>query len=289
MSVKQLKKQLFLSIIAVLITFSSLSSATYAWYAMSTVVTASGMKISANTEGLNFEITNKVDADGKPEFVPGQTTATVQYTASTSLLPTHPQNLKALGTDLNAIADWYHTYSNFYDDANVGADLTNAKWTNVKHDTLSTGYGYYWNENTDGTKSTFAMAVRFFIRLNSDTTSPDVELKDIKAKNIKITDSTSGNELSKAVYLLASGNKGTYQISTGDVTGGETVLNSIPSESGVLVEKVTAKADEYQTIVVLVFFDGQDDDCKSSNYKPDSISISLEFEGTQAVKTTVVP
>lgn len=287
MNVKRLKKQLFLSIIAVLITFSSLSSATYAWYAMNTVVTANGMKISANTEGLNFEITNKVGADGKPEFVPGQTTATVQYTANASLLPTHPQNLKALGAGLDAIADWYHTYSNNYDDANVNADLTNAKWANVNHDDLTAGYGYYWNENTDGTKSTFAMAVRFFIRLNPDTTSPDVELKDIKAKNIKITD--SGNELSKAVYLLVAGPKGTYQLSTGDVTSGEPLLSSIPSESGVLVEKVTPATDEYHSIVVFVFFDGQDDDCKSSNYKPDDISVSLEFEGTQTSKTTVTP
>lgn len=284
MSVKQLKKQLFLSIIAVLITFSSLSSATYAWYAMNTVVTASGMKISANTEGLNFEITNKVDADGKPEFVPGQTTATVQYTASTSLLPTHPQNLKALGTDLGGIADWYHTYSNQFDDAAVNADLTSAKWTNVNHDDLSKGYGYFWNENADGTKSTFAMAVQFYVRLNPDVTGPDVELTNIKAKNITITDSTGSNELSKSVYLLAAGKAGTYQISTSDVTTGEPVLGSVSSESGVLIDKVTPTKNGYGTIVILVFFDGQDADCKSSNYKPDNISISLEFEGTQVTK-----
>lgn len=289
MNVKQLKKQLFLSIIAVLITFSSLSSATYAWFAFNNTVTATGMKISANTEGLNFEITNKVDANGKPEFVDGQTTVTVQYTASASLLPTHPQNLAALGTGLGGIADWYHTYSNQFDDAAVNADLTSAKWANVNHDDLSKGYGYFWNENADGTKSTFAMAVQFYVRLNPDVTGPDVELTSIKAKNITITDSTGSNELSKSVYLLAAGKAGTYQISTSDVTTGEQVLGSVSSESGVLIDKVTPTEDGYGTIVILVFFDGQDADCKSSNYKPDNISISLEFEGTQALKTTVAP
>lgn len=278
MTAKNLKKQLFLGIVMLMIAAFSMTSATYAWYTMNTTVKADGMQINASTEGLNFEITNQFKAGtSTPDFIPGQTLVTVSYNTRASLLPTHPQNLRAYGGNLGEIADWYHAYSDEYDDAQT--DLTGTKWTNVTYD-LSGGYGYYWNDNADGTDSTFAMAVEFFVRLNPDTTGDNVVLKDIKATNLQITDTTGNNELSKSVYLLVAGPDGTYQISTSDVTTGETVLGSIPAESGVLISE--AKADgSYFSIVVFVFFEGQDEDCKSANFNPSDISISLDFVGTQ--------
>lgn len=277
MTVRDLKKQFFLGIVALMVSFISFTGATYAWFTMNTSVKADGMQISANMEGLNFEITNKYNTTaGSPVFVPGQTTVMVSYSGKASLVPTHPQNLRAYDGDLGKIADWYHAYSSEYDDAQI--DLTGTKWDNVKYD-LSGGYGYYWNDNADDTDSTFAMAVQFFVRLNPDTTGENVVLKDIKATNIKITDSTGSNELSKSVYLLVAGPKGTYQISTSDATNGESLLNTTLSESGVLIDKISPDGN-HVSIVVFVFFDGKDKDCKSANFDPSDISISLDFVGT---------
>lgn len=279
MKVRYLKKQLYVGIVTLMIAFLSISSSTYAWFALNTSVKANGLQINASMEGINFEITNKFDSvSGQPDFIPGQTELTITYDIQSSLLPTHPQNLRPFTGDLNEIADWYHAYSTDYDNAQTS--LNGYKWENVTYD-LSRGYGYYWNQNSDGSSSTFALAVQYFVRLNPDTTGENMSLKDIKATNLRITDTSGNNYLSEAVYLLVSGPDGTYEISASEATSDETILGSISDESGVLISE--AKPDDsYFSIVVFVFFDGQDEDCKSSNYNPNDISVSLEFSGTPA-------
>ena len=281
MTVKKLRIQLFFSIIALMLTLVCISSATYAWFSLNSTVSADGMQINAATEGVNFEITNKYDStEGKPVFVPGQTEVAVTFAGRSTLLPTHPNSFQPYSGNLGGIAKWHHAFSDSFNDART--DLDGDEWTSVSYD-LSRGYGYYWNENADGTDSTFALAVEFFVRLNPDTTGENVVLKDIKATNLQITDSTGNNALSKCVYLLVAGSKGTYMISTTDVTTGEgePELSGIKNETDVLIDEVRADGN-YQSIVVFVFFDGKDKDCKSSNFDPGDISISLDFTGTQA-------
>lgn len=280
MSGKYLKKQLFLGVVMLMIAVFSITSATYAWFSLNDKVTADGLQISANTEGINFEITNEyLTGTSTPDFVPGQTQATVSFTTSATLIPTHPDNLKNLnGVELNKIADWYHAYSAVYDDANV-TELGTI-WPNVYCD-LSGGNGYYWNGNpsTEPTSPNFAAGVLFTVRLNPDTTGAGVTLKDVKANNIKITDGSGNNELSKCVYLAVAGLDGASVISTSAVTDDEPVLSSVPSESDVLIDTMTP-GTEY-TLLVIAFFDGRDKDCTSANFDPNSLSISLDFTGTQ--------
>lgn len=280
MTVRCFKRQLFFAIIALAVTLVCLSSATYAWFIMNASVRANGMQIAATTEGINFEITNIFDSiNSRPIFTSGQTQITVQYESQSGLIPTHPDNLQPYNGSFGGIADWYHAFSDDYDNASI--DKVGTKWTDVQYD-LSRGYGYFWNGDIHGSgpiSEPFAMAVQFFVRLNPDTTGENVKLKDIKATNLQITDSSGTNKLRNCVYLLVSGSAGTYRITVPEVTEAEPFLKNIPAETGTLIPLLTPD-DEYDTITVFVFFDGRDKDCKSANFDPNSISISLEFSGT---------
>lgn len=281
MTVRVLRKQFFLGLILLMIALIGLTSATYAWFVLNTSVSANGMQISATTEGINFEITNVVDSNtGKPVFTPGKTQISIQYEGQSSLIPTHPDNLQPFNGSFDGIADWYHAFSDDYDDANVTKAGT--KWGGVKYD-LTRGYGYYWNEDHNEPvpiSEPFAMAVPFYVRLNPDTAGENVKLKDIKATNLQITDSSGTNKLRDCVYLLVSGRAGTYRITMPEVTADEPFLVDIPAESGTLINLLTPD-DEYDTIMVFMFFDGRDKDCKSANFDTNGISISLSFTGTQ--------
>lgn len=281
MTVSSLRKQFFLGVVTLIIALIGLTSATYAWFVLNTSVGANGMQINATTEGINFEITNICDSnDGKPIFTPGKTQISVQYEGQSSLIPTHPDNLQPFDGSFGEIADWYHAFSDDYNDANV--NKVGTKWTDVQYD-LSRGYGYFWNGDIHGSgpiSEPFAMAVPFFVRLNPDTTGENIKLKDIKATNLQITDSSGTNKLRDCVYLLVSGRAGTYRITMPEVTEGESFLVDIPAETGTLIDWLTPD-DEYDTITVFVFFDGRDKDCKSANFDTSGISISIDFTGTQ--------
>lgn len=286
MTVRGLKKQLLGAIIALALMLACLSSATYAWFVMNTSVSANGMQISVATEGVNFEITNRWDSvNSRPIFTSGQTQINVQYTTQRGLIPIHPENLRAYTGSFVDVADWYHAFSNDYDDANV--TKTGTQWTNVQTDLTtdrSLGYGYFWDGvigSSTPVSEAFAMAVPFYVRLNPDGTDANVKLRNIKATNLSITDSSGKNKLVDCVYLLVSGPSGTYRITMPDTTDGESVLVNIPAESGVLID-LLEHDDEYKMITVIAYFDGRDKDCKSSNYDASGISISLSFVGTQA-------
>lgn len=282
MTVSSLRKQFFFGIVTLIIVLIGLTGATYAWFVLNTSVSANGMQINATTEGISFEITNAVDSNtGKPVFANGTTQISVQYDeGQCGLIPTHPDNLQPFTGSFDGIADWYHAFSNDYDDANVTEAGT--KWPDVQYD-LSRGYGYYWNGDIRGSEpisEPFAMAVPFYVRLNPDTTGENVKLKDIKATNLLITDSSGTNKLRDCVYLLVSGSAGTYRITMPEVTANEPVLVDVPSESGTLIDWLTS-ADEYATITVFVYFDGRDKDCKSANFDASGISVSLSFTGIE--------
>lgn len=277
MTVRNMKKQLFLSAMALMVSLVCLTSATYAWFSLNTTISANGLQISASMDGVSFEITEKCDGTGNPLFTAGQTLANVTYGTQAALIPTHPDIKDAYNADITKIADWNHAFSTNYSDAQV--TLAGDPWANVKYELNNTkGSGYLWNENPDNSKSYFAMVARFYVRLNPDASGDSTAVKNVKAKNIKIVNGTGSNLLSDAVYLVVSGPKGSSLVTAEDVKNNETVLASTPLESDVLIEEVKADGTAYP-IVVFAFFDGRDEDCTSSNYDPNALSISLDFAG----------
>ena len=277
MKLKKMKMQLMATAASVLISGVALTSATYAWYAQNTVVHANNMKISASAEGIGFEITNKKTDNNEPDFSAGQTAVTVNITEKATLIPIHPENLDKYTNDPRTVAEWHHAFSNVYNDAKVDADTEKFTMQDVD---LSNGYGYCKNEN----KQAFALATEFFLRLNPGSTGATMSLKDIKATNIQIT-TKADNNMGKCVYLVVAGPNGAYEISTSDVTANETKLANIPTESRSLISSLSADSDPAR-VIVYAFFDGQDADCKSSNFDPGEISISLDFAGTQESTNT---
>ena len=279
MNIKKMKVQLMATAASVLISGVALTSATYAWYAQNNSVRADGLSISAMAEGVGFEITNEKNSDGTtPNFTAGTTTSTVKVAEKATLIPIHPDNLTAYttSTDAKGVAKWHHAFSDDYDDANV--DATTDEFTMSTVD-LSKGYGICKNDKDQ----TFALAAEFYLRLNPGSTGANMSLKDIKATNVKIT--AADNNMGKCVYLVVAGPNGAYEISTSDVITGETKLKNISTESGSLISSLSADSNPAR-IIVYAFFDGQDADCKSSNFDPSEISISLDFAGTQESTNT---
>ena len=277
MNIKKMKVQLMATAASVLISGVALTSATYAWYAQNNSVRADDLSISAMAEGVGFEIINEKNSDGTPNFTAGTTTSTVKVTEDATLIPIHPDNLTAYTTDTSVtkVAKWYHAFSNDYDDANVNADTDELTMQDVS---LSKGYGICKNDKNQ----TFALAAEFFLRLNPGSTGANLSLKNIKATNVKIT-AGDNNNMGKCVYLVVAGPDGAYEISTSDVIANGP--QNISTESGSLISFLSADSNPAR-IIVYAFFDGQDADCKSSNFDPSEISISLDFAGTQESTNT---
>ena len=246
---KKLKTQLFAAMLSVLIGAISLISSTYAWYSMNTKVKADGISISAQINGANFEIAtakpNGVDAD----FVEGQTTATYQNLTA-SLYPVHPDE-DSLTADLTSPADWYHALSDTYDDAKVDAIATKLITSIDRPNHLLKA-----NDNS------YALLATYFVRL-SDKTAEGAKISNLHVSNVLISDAS---KLSSAVRLLVVSNDGADVVKNGDIT------------SDALINEIVA-GTEYQ-IDVYAYFDGKDENCKSSRYDNTDISVSLTFEGS---------
>lgn len=273
MNSNQLKRQLIASVLGVLICLISLSGATYAWYSINGSATASGISITVQTDGSSFEITTATSG-GVPVFTPGATSASLglESTTAIEMYPIHPiiDNTKDIGR-----ISWGHALSSVYDDADASALLTIMNLTpDAENHVLSSA-----------DSSVYALVADFYIRLNPTSSGPNATLTDIVAKDVQITDNSpagENNPLTKCTYLVVDGEAGAYQISnSGALDSGNPF--SAAETSGVLVNSMSS-VDEYKTIRIYAFFEGQDKDCKSSQFSAESISISLTFEGTLGTK-----
>lgn len=274
MNNKNLRRQIISATVLLLICAISLTGATFAWYVYNTSVSATGINVTAQTDGISFEITAKTSA-GEPVFDPGVTTANLGLTSSSAIrmYPIHPiiNNAETVGNRVT----WGHALSTNIYDAATGAALTMMD--------LSTDIGNHVLKSEED--DVYALAVDFYVRLNADSSDPNIVLKDIVAKDVSIVDESPAgktNLLAKCIYLVVEGDAGAYQISNDNAIDADSVFAS-DKTSGVLIERLSDE-DAYKTIRVYVFFEGQDKDCKSSQYSASSLSISVDFEGVLAPK-----
>ena len=260
MNCRKLKEQLFLASAMVILSLFMLVTATYAWYANNVRVTADGISISAIAEGKSFEI-NVADSDGKipgsegstAEWINGQTIAEVSFEGA-SLYPTHPVIKSSYSVE--DPATWYHTYSSEYDEAQGTNEQTELS-VSVKDHLLSVDE-----------ESHYALVATYYIRLNPESSGEEYKLSNIKAMNVLITDESEEkeNKLVDCVYLLVAGEDGAEAVTSGE--DGSVSLVNLVEPDGVI-----------HRIDVYAFFEGTDEDCKSSNYDPGKIKISVDFVG----------
>lgn len=310
MSIKSLKKQLFLSALFLLILILSLSGATFAWFSLNSTVTATGMQISANTEGVNFEITTSVtnayididtgkfivNPDGSyitdessidtaehphfsyvdaPIFTEGQTTANARFGEAT-LFPTFPVVKSTYpATPAYTVpaspADWYHSYSNNYDDADIKplAELDNLT---SKLDVVD---GILKNviAGDGGEGNQYSLVGTYYVRLNPEKTG-NVKIKNIRISSVTVSEASGENPVNadflQCVKILAVGSKAAKIYPAGDVAVNDQVS---------LIDELNPIAGECGRVDIYAFFDGQDAACRSSIYDADKIAISVAVVG----------
>lgn len=260
MTVRSLRTQFFLGFIVLIITAIGLTSATYAWFSLNDKVTADGLQISANTEGLNFEITSTVDASKHPVFTAGQISDSKTF-GPISLLPTHP----VIQSD-NSLK-WQHAFSLAYDDAATAAardDLTLSQ-NEVKDSSNVYQYEILYDANGN-----YVLHVTYYLRLNPDTSADGTSLNNIVAQNVVLTGADASNAYAKCTRLVVAGPQGAYEIGPAGSTG-----EGSATTSGTLITTIE-KGNEYQ-IDVYAFFEGMDENCKSSSFTPTSLGIAVDF------------
>lgn len=275
-----IKKQIFVAIAFLVIGVIVLSGATYAWFALNSDVSASGIKIQAETEGVTFEITATTTTEagtGKP--IPDWTNATGNTSASVDLTgidaklyPTTPViNDGSDGRDAYSFAApavWYHAFSDKYDVAvsnSTQVALTSATVTDK-----------LLNVSSGDNAGNYALVATYYIRLNPST-SGDVKLTNVHVNNVSIAYDSSATDpdadLIKSVRVLVVGDNNATKL--GSTTTGD---------STVLVSEVKNNGEAHQ-INIYAFYDGTDANCKSSAFDPDKINISVRLAGT-IVETT---
>lgn len=272
MSTKALKTQLLAAVAMVLVASVALGSSTYAWFATNTSVKADGMNITAKTEGANLEVSFTKDS-----FAAG--TVAVTTTETAALLPTHYVTNDDKGTsgkykDNNVLSagEWAHAFSSKYDE--VSSDSTYANATEV--DAVGT-------LADEASKTNYALVVPVYLRLNEQSTS---KIEDIKA-TATITH-TDGNTEGKGMETA-----GRVAFITQNGAGSRTILDSKGYKNGETTDSPVASIEEAgntgaKVVYAVIYFDGDDESCKSSMFDTDKYTVSLTFEGTVggAISTT---
>ena len=316
MSSSSLRRQLILTVAALLIAVFAAGGATYAWFALNQSVTADGLQISATTEGVNYEITagktsgyvystdtadhtrgsivcdidgnpitdlsdlSKLPSDAKnadgtaienieaadiPDFVSGQTTASISASTAT-LLPTHPVINSSYS--ITSPAKWYHALSNNYDESQ-GSTATQYELTTAAVDS---GILKVTADDSDGhySKGNYALIGTFYIRLNPEKSDPSLSIKDVKVTELTVSGAGSSDAYASCVSVLAAGKDGAdivYNVD-GKKDGTKVIVSNIPADGS------------YYQVDIYCFFEGTDDNCKSSKYSANDMSISVNLVGT---------
>lgn len=260
MVVKTLSKQLYLAIMSLMIVVFCITTATYAWFSMNNSVSADGIEISAKTEGINFEITSKVDSSGDPIFTVGQIIDSTTISA-TSLLPVHPV------IESGNLTGWQHAVSDTYDDAKID---TSRNDLSLSKNEIKDSNDIYQYEILYDAGDNYVLHATYYLRLNPNTSADGNSLNNIVAQNVMLTGTDSIKDYSKSTRLVVEGPDGAYEIGP-EISTGE----GSNKTSGTLITKIE-KGNEYR-IDVYAFFEGMDENCKSSSFLPVDLGISVDF------------
>ena len=267
MTVKALRKQLMAAIAMVVVSAVALSSSTYAWFASNNKVSATGMQVQAQAEG-GILISNESKADWK-------TSVTASHADVASLFPTSTSNT----------TNWYH---------NVSDDANNAK-AHQSSDTYST-----LNISVDGNGLGVADSKAYYLLNKFYIKSSAEEVADGKIYIQKVTAEGVNDSGSKAldaslrVLISIGGSNYIYAPVTGATTGyyvagASDMTSAIDSSAGDVNTQTSVSGIPANTTdtpleaSVYIYFEGEDEGCKSSNITAtlDTLKLSIDF-GTVA-------
>jgi hypothetical protein len=271
------KKKILASASMLTVSAIMLSSATYAWFTMSTEVSVTGMNVKATAaDGLLITDTT-VTADRV-----WATSKDIGMTGYAELAPTNTANGTA----------WCSAKSDLFDNAMseqtaTGAYTTLGSFTYTAPDSGShwmTGEGIGSITGTDSSVTNYVLLKNFYIKSSGDTAwSKDLTVEEVTATIDTTNLSGEGDAAAKAkqddLYkslrvLLVVGNESfIYAPITGydnsiKYQGTGTNLTLVPSTTQSVFTAVnTIPVGDVDGINVkmYIYFEGEDDNCKSSN------------------------
>ena len=251
-----MKRKLIPALAMLLISATMLTSASFAWFSINTTVTATGMEVQARAEP-GILISNQSTPDsgtwgasadsalsGNQLLYPASTSDTTTWYKSTSTSTSVHS-----GTDYTQIsgsASSYYATNNFYImSAGTALDVTNLT---IKSVTAAA--------HTGGSKQDLHNSVRVAVKVDGDT-------------NSKVYFFAPLNQGVGAYYVWNGSNLETDQITPSAGTAPVTVG----------ITKIPAKGQSPIHVTVYVYFEGEDENCKSDNLinTAKSLDITLTF------------
>ena len=252
---KQLKKQLMAAIAMFLVAAIALGSSTYAWFVSNYQVSATDMKVQAKAES-GIVISNAVDG-------PYATTAATS-TAAKELGPTCTLDLST----------WKHSTSDQYDSANKNQaedsayqDITSTNPYSLNHFYIkSAGAGF----DLDSTKGLEISGIKVVNQEVTQKLSKSLRL-GVKVETVKDDQKTTSittyapcrdNDVEATKYSMeALNSKTTDQKITG--------VEAMPANNGTPIH-----------VEIYLWFDGEDDECKSSNIQAtlEQLNVTVNFK-----------
>lgn len=279
MNSKAIKRQLLAAIAMVLVAALALGSSTYAWFVASGTVTATGMKVTAQSEG------GLAISYGGTAWA---TTASAEMSSAKQLFPASTRDL----------ATWVHataTAPNSY--AAAAKDYTNVT-------------GQVFNEGSGTPKTLFKdnnyVVMKEFLVRSTATDTASLS-KGLFVKDIAVTITKNSNEvaaekrLSTALrvgvqcgsnsYIFgpvtvstesgATSPTNNYQVYNADGTAnGEPVALATKGQTSVLVARTETitNATSGVPVYIYIWFEGEDHELFSDNMYLENLNVSVEFQ-----------
>lgn len=285
MTVKTLKKQLAAAIAMVLVSVIALSSSTYAWFAANNQVTATGMSVKAQAEG-GLLIANSAADD----WVTG---ASATYSGA---------NLTLNPTSTSDVTAWYHNTSGSFTSAAAHQLAPTYETLTIAE---SNGVGYVNVDNVNGLGDTdprYYLVNTFYIK-SATTAIGDGSANVLYINKIDVSGNANSGDLDKSlrVAIQIEGDSTVYiyapfagATTSYYVAGAESATTAvIPNQTTKIVDTLTnikqipaAGTDTPLEVNVYMYFEGEDEECKSANIAStlDTLYLTVTF-GTEALTT----
>ena len=259
-------KKLIPALCMLLVSAVMLGSTTFAWFSMNNTVTATGMEIKAE---VPTQLLIKTDGDwgNTVAFVHKENTETV--TMAEKVVPVSASNL-TVGETLNG---------KFYKLTEAGMKKVNETGS-LKGVTIGPDYNYSTNTEDFGETKIDYFADDFSLQLAGklQATAGKVTAKAVISS--KEATATSLDEITKALHIVITDKDGKVIINKDCGELGALTITAGASKQLDLGDVHTFTGNnETKELVIYVFYDGNDSDCKNANAVDISgLSISLEFK-----------
>lgn len=257
---KNLKRKLIGSIFMLFVALSTFVTSTYAWFSMNSTVTVTGMSIKAESDTVLLQIKGKDDTTYGPSS---------NANVNLKVKPVSHEAITGFGKTFTTISDitpasnWWFGYSSS-DNSSV-LDTNTAKVLDSTADvTIDT---YVTTSDTN---------VGYFIKLvyqvNISKASGLDSASNLKVSKLTINPQVDGN-LTDGIRILIIGENDfvefneNYDAEADGAVAATVITNKIP------------KDEEYTTVTVYAYIDGQDEAVKTANSTKLAGLVSFELSG----------